>query len=88
VKPGRMLALVAALLGAAACAEVPVRPIMSRDQWRALHASHTAHLIELAKTHPNALPRPREAFPTEAPSYSLPDFRIDLQRRAQAADAY
>lgn len=72
------------LLLCSACAETQRRSIMPRAN-RGVHDSeYTARLVALAKTHPNAQPRERAAFPTEAPSYTLPDFRIDLERKAES----
>lgn len=71
------------LILCSACAETQRYVAVPRAVRRELEAARTARLVALAKAHPNARPRARPAFPTEAPSYTLPDFRIDRERSAE-----
>lgn len=72
------------LIFCSACAETPRYVAVPRAEMRALEAARTARLVALAKAHPNARPRERPALPTEEPSYTLPDFRIDRERSAES----
>jgi len=82
-RTGKFQAVLAALVLCGACGahgELAGRWVIRSPETGAGRALDSQR-VAAAKAHPNAWPRRREREPAVAPSYLMPGFRLDLERR-------